>query len=165
MTEEERQELQNILDQNNVKIPLDKFPPMQPPLEQRKRGNKCNNQRLMNETQYIETTDGAGVGALQYNTKGMTHGYSSSALRELPSFTPQHLGATVKPPVKFQHMNTLQKNHHYSTSSKLIAATTGTLIEGRDARTIKNAVGRKPNAKDKDPHIQARGDPRNKNSK
>ena len=42
----------------------------------------------MNETQYIETTDATGVGGLQYNTKGMTHGYSSSALRELPSFTP-----------------------------------------------------------------------------
>ena len=144
MTEEERQELQNILDQNNVKIPLDKFPPMQPPLEQRKRGNKCNNQRLMNETQYIETTDATGVGGLQYNTKGMTHGYSSSALRELPSFTPQQLG-NVKNPVKFQHMNTMQKNHHYSTSSKLIAPTTGNLIETRDARVLKNALTRKPN--------------------
>ena len=99
----------------------------------------------MNESQYIEPNDSNAInGPLQYNTKGMSHGYSSSALREMSTFTPQQLNP--KNPVKLKHMNTMEKNHHYSTSSKLIGPTSTNLIDTKVSRAnVKNTNLRKPN--------------------
>ena len=154
------------MDQNHIAVPLESFPPIQPPNKPKycnKAHKPCGAAQGQGPTSsFVSATgDGPDAAGTHYNQGGMAHGQSYTQLRG-PLMKQQHQAAQVK----FLH-SSLNKNHHYSTSSKLVGPTSGNLIDYQNAykkSNLKNQLRRQAQIIDNKNEQTANGNDMNGNN-